>query len=30
VYTLLSEVDLFAEAMEKVAKGEVPNVMEKS
>jgi len=30
VYTLLSEVDLFAEAMEKVAKGEVPGVMEKS
>ncbi len=28
VYTLLSEVDLFAEAMEKAAKGEVPEVME--
>ncbi|NIM15979.1 MAG: aminotransferase class V-fold PLP-dependent enzyme [Candidatus Aminicenantes bacterium] len=28
VYTLLSEVDLFAGAMEKVAKGEVPEVME--
>ena len=30
VYTLLSEVDLFAEAMEKAAKGEVPEIMEKS
>jgi isopenicillin-N epimerase len=30
VYTLLSEVDLFAEAMEKVVKGKVPEVMEKS
>jgi isopenicillin-N epimerase len=28
VYTLLSEIDLFAGAMEKVAKGEVPEVME--
>jgi len=27
VYTLLSEIDLFAGAMEKVAKGEVPEVM---
>lgn len=30
VYTLLSEVDLFADAMEKAAKGEVPEVMESS
>jgi selenocysteine lyase/cysteine desulfurase len=30
VYTLLSEVDLFAEAMEKAAKGESPEIMEKS
>jgi len=27
VYTLLSEVDLFTEAMEKVAKGEVAEIM---
>jgi len=27
VYTLLSEIDLFGDAMEKVARGEVPSVM---
>jgi selenocysteine lyase/cysteine desulfurase len=30
VYTLLSEVDLFAKAMEKAAKGEVPEIIESS
>jgi hypothetical protein len=29
IYTLLSEVDLFAHVMEKAAKGEIPGVMEK-
>jgi len=28
VYTTLSEIDVFADAMEKVARGEVPSVME--
>jgi selenocysteine lyase/cysteine desulfurase len=29
IYTLLSEVDLFAQVMEKAVKGEIPEVMEK-